>query len=265
MFQAERTAMKVTIMKRQRGISLVEIMIALVLSLFLSAGVIQVYLASKQSYRAQEGYSRLQENGRYALETMTRFIRLAGYKSYGASSMPDDTAVFVAAAGSFAAGQVVTGSDGGGTASDSVTVRYQDDSQMGDCYAQTGDNLIHVVTFDVLNNNLRCTGNAGTESILDGVENLQLLYGIDTDAPTDGYANQYRDAGAVTAAGQWGAVVSVRIGLLLNTVEGVSGVADTAAFNLLGANIAAPGAADPARFMRRHPSTATINVRNRTP
>jgi len=257
--------MTATNVKRQRGISLVEIMIALVLSLFLSAGVIEVYLASKQSYKAQEGYSRLQENGRYAMENLTRFIRLAGYKPYGVNSMPDDTTAFPAVTGSFAAGQVVTGSDGGGSASDSVTVRYQDDTQMGDCYSSTGDTAVHVVTFDVVGTNLRCTGNAGTEAILEGVDNLQVLYGIDTDAPADGYANQYRDAAAVTAAGQWGAVVSVRIGLLLNTVEGVSGVADTATFSLLGTNIAAPGSADAARFMRRQPFTATINVRNRTP
>ena len=66
---------------RQRGISLVEIMVALLLSLFLMGGVIQIYLSSKQTYRTQEGNSRLQENGRFAMEILSRQIRMAGYKT----------------------------------------------------------------------------------------------------------------------------------------------------------------------------------------
>ncbi|NJD05835.1 MAG: hypothetical protein FIA97_04975 [Methylococcaceae bacterium] len=261
----ECTAMMNVSFRWQRGISMVEIMIALVLSLILSAGVIQVYLSSKQSYRTQEGYSRLQENARYAMETMTRFIRLAGYKPYGTNAMPDDTALFPAVGSFTVAGQVVFGSDGGTGGSDSVTVRYQDDSQMGDCYTSTGDTAVHVVTFDVDGGNLRCTGNAGNERILEGVDSLQILYGIDTDAPGDGYANQYRNAAAVTGASQWAQVVSVRVGLLLNTVDDVSSEADTTNYNLLGTSLSAPANTDPARFKRRHPFTFTINVRNRTP
>ncbi|MFM8330225.1 MAG: PilW family protein [Candidatus Methylumidiphilus sp.] len=64
---------------RQGGVSLVEIMVALVLSLILLAGVGNIYLGSKQIYRAQDAQSRLQENARYAIEVLTHDIRLAGY------------------------------------------------------------------------------------------------------------------------------------------------------------------------------------------
>jgi len=70
---------KAMLTSRQRGVSLVEIMVALVLSVILLGGVISVYLGSKQTYRVQDGQSRLQENARYALETLAHDIRLAGY------------------------------------------------------------------------------------------------------------------------------------------------------------------------------------------
>jgi type IV pilus assembly protein PilW len=63
----------------QRGFSVVEIMIALTISLVLLAGVYKIYLGSKQSYRLTEGEARLQENGRFAMYFLTRQIRGAGY------------------------------------------------------------------------------------------------------------------------------------------------------------------------------------------
>jgi type IV pilus assembly protein PilW len=64
---------------RERGFSLVEIMLALVISLMLMAGIIQIFISSKQSYRLQEGQSRIQENARYAMELLQRDLRIAGY------------------------------------------------------------------------------------------------------------------------------------------------------------------------------------------
>ncbi len=63
----------------QAGISLVEIMVAMTLSLILTLGVSQIYMSSKQSYRLQEAQSRLQESGRLALELLSDDIRQAGY------------------------------------------------------------------------------------------------------------------------------------------------------------------------------------------
>jgi type IV pilus assembly protein PilW len=63
---------------RQRGFSLVELMVAITIGIILLAGVLQIYLSSKQSYRVQEATSRLQENGRFAIELLGRDIRDAG-------------------------------------------------------------------------------------------------------------------------------------------------------------------------------------------
>jgi type IV pilus assembly protein PilW len=65
--------------RHQRGIGLVEIMVALTLGLVLMGGVLQIFLSNKQTYRMQEAHARLQENGRFAMEKLSRDIREAGY------------------------------------------------------------------------------------------------------------------------------------------------------------------------------------------
>ena len=64
---------------KQRGLTLVELMVAIVLSLILTAGVIQIFLSNKQTYSFQEAMSRNQENGRYAMEVLARDLRMAGF------------------------------------------------------------------------------------------------------------------------------------------------------------------------------------------
>lgn len=66
--------------RRQKGLSLVELLIAITLALLLTAGILQVFLASKQTYSAHSALSRVQESGRFAMEFITHDIRHAGYK-----------------------------------------------------------------------------------------------------------------------------------------------------------------------------------------
>lgn len=66
---------------RQTGISLIEMMIAMALGLILVMLVSQIFVNSKQAYRAQEGNAKLQENGRFAMEYIGRVIRHADFWS----------------------------------------------------------------------------------------------------------------------------------------------------------------------------------------
>jgi type IV pilus assembly protein PilW len=72
---------------KQRGLSLVELMIAISLGLFLIWGVTQSFLSSQQSYRLQQGVGLIQENGRLAQEFLGFDIRNAG--DYGCGSGDD--------------------------------------------------------------------------------------------------------------------------------------------------------------------------------
>lgn len=67
-------------MKRgQAGLSLVELMIAMVIGLVLMTGVLQIFLGSKRVYTTQDALSRIQENGRLAVDFLSRDTRMAGY------------------------------------------------------------------------------------------------------------------------------------------------------------------------------------------
>lgn len=61
-----------------RGVTLIELMIALVLGLLVTAAAIGVFLSNKQTFRATEGLSRVQENARVGFELMAREVRVAG-------------------------------------------------------------------------------------------------------------------------------------------------------------------------------------------
>lgn len=63
----------------QAGLSLIELMVALVLGLLLSAGVVTIFITAKQDYQVQDAVSQVQENGRFSLEFLARDIRVAGF------------------------------------------------------------------------------------------------------------------------------------------------------------------------------------------
>lgn len=62
-----------------RGFSLVELMVAMTLSLILLAGVLSVTYSSKVTYYENERVARLQENGRTAIDLMLRDMRAGGF------------------------------------------------------------------------------------------------------------------------------------------------------------------------------------------
>ena len=65
--------------KKKQGFTLIELMVAIAISVILLNGVIEIFVSSKQSYRTADGLGRMQENARYALETLAFDIRQAGY------------------------------------------------------------------------------------------------------------------------------------------------------------------------------------------
>jgi len=67
----------------QSGFGLVELMIAMTLGLVLLGGIGYLYIGSRGAFRTTDNLSRLQENARYALDMMSRDIRMAGYVGCG--------------------------------------------------------------------------------------------------------------------------------------------------------------------------------------
>lgn len=69
--------------RSQRGFSLVELMVAITLGFIVVGAVGYLYLGSRQTFRSTDAMSRIQENARYALQTMAHDVRMAGYVGCG--------------------------------------------------------------------------------------------------------------------------------------------------------------------------------------
>lgn len=69
--------------RTQRGFSIVELMVAMALSLVLLAGVLAVLYSSKVTYAENERLARNQENARVATEMILRDMRSGGFQGCG--------------------------------------------------------------------------------------------------------------------------------------------------------------------------------------
>ena len=65
--------------RSQQGITLIELMIALVIGLLATGAMLKVYVDSSRLYRFNENLARIQENGRFGLEFIRRDARMAGF------------------------------------------------------------------------------------------------------------------------------------------------------------------------------------------
>ncbi|MHB8414201.1 MAG: PilW family protein [Acidiferrobacteraceae bacterium] len=66
--------------RHERGLTLIELMIAITLSLLIVGAVISLYLTSQHLYKVQNNLARLQESARYAMNEIARDVRMAGYE-----------------------------------------------------------------------------------------------------------------------------------------------------------------------------------------
>ncbi len=72
--------------RTQGGMTLIELMIALLIGAFLLGGIIQIFVNSKRTYAMQDNLARLQENGRFAMDFISTDIRMAGYRGCNRSA-----------------------------------------------------------------------------------------------------------------------------------------------------------------------------------
>ncbi len=69
--------------RRERGMSLVEVMVAMTVGLIVLAGLTRIYVGSKNAYTVQDEMGKLQENGRFAEEFIAFDARMAGFQGCG--------------------------------------------------------------------------------------------------------------------------------------------------------------------------------------
>ncbi len=361
-----------SLLNNRSGLSLVELLVALAISLVLMAGIYRVFIGSTDTYQVNDQVARIQENGRFAISTLRAEIRGAGYLgcSQNAASLvntlnPGTAAQsFLADLGNAIHGYEATGTntwadsvgtvDKAGleaatlindplTGSDVLILRgVNPDVRMEltaampntsadlkmtagldtvlntaggdillltDCqgaavfqttsYTDSNGNTVHNVggttspgnatknlghpfaaasevffpqttVFFIRNNTAgvpslyREVNNGGAEELVDGVENMQLRYGLDTDG--DRAVDSYVTADAIAPA-DWLNVMSVRVGLLISTVNELGkNPLDTALYNIDGDLATGTGGQeyDPVDDRRmRLVVSGTMGIRNR--
>ncbi len=65
--------------QNQSGMTLIEVMVALLLGLILTGGAIEIFISNKATYRLENELSRMQETGRFIVDAVAKEIRMAGY------------------------------------------------------------------------------------------------------------------------------------------------------------------------------------------
>jgi type IV pilus assembly protein PilW len=105
------------------------------------------------------------------------------------------------------------------------------------------------------------TGASAPIAIIDGIENLQIDYGIDTSAPGDGSPDTYTNTSAHTAVtpssmGEWLNVMAVRLYILARNLDTSAGFTDTKTY-VLG-----PVSLTPGGSFRRHAYNEVVRLNN---
>ena len=223
---------------RQSGLSLIELLVAILIALFLIGGVIVVEQGVHRAYGDQSGISKLQDEERFAMSMLTDVISPAGY-------FPDPTSTSIIAAlpstGSplnMLAGQSLSGTAG---PPDSIYVRYMtanaDGIDLCDGTTNTsGGNVSYTSYLYVSGNELYCQVQPGTGAawgsavpLVSDVTNMQVWYGINTSG-TDNNVDTYVPSGSMTAA-RYQSVSSVMVLLtFLNPLYGAPGQAQYVTF-----------------------------------
>lgn len=217
--------------RAQAGAGLIELMVAIMISMILLFGLFSFVYGTRQTFTAQNQFAQLQDNERMAMTLLANVVQTGGY-------FPNPTATTLAAAlpasGNFAGGQSIYG-----VAGDQIQVRYAAGTADGvmDCTGQTNTGaatVIDINTFyiNAATNQLVCqvsvNGVAGVPvALVNGVTGMAILYGVDTNG--DGSADEYLAAGAMNAAA-WNTVVSLQIQLTFsNPLTGATRTGTTAA------------------------------------
>jgi type IV pilus assembly protein PilW len=347
---------KILFPARYKGLTLIEIMVALVIGSFLMLGAMGLFMSNKRIYTEQDTMGRLQENGRFAINLLMNDLRMTGYIGCSDDSslltnalpgsatatslsnmtnhiegsenaggwlpsglatpvgtsdgitlryikvidpanaslsadMANATAnVPLTCAGAdcgnfFSVGEAVAISDCGGTDLFSITTvntnslahtglsrAYPSSATLMSRYVAnryyiannaSGNPSLFRLTFAQDKDDIDSDSNTTeflvqNQEMIEGVENMQILYGVDNNA--DLIANSYVDATGVAGAGGWDNVVSVRVAILVRTIDSdPNNELDTSTYDLLGTVI------DPVDDnRRRRVYSTTVQIRNRT-
>jgi len=215
----------------QVGFSLVELMVAILITMIVTAGAVAVFGSLKFTFRSQDSLGQLQDSQRLALTMLTNTVQSAGHfvgpqSNTVASAFPATTTNNVDGTRFASEASVVGASGASATASDVLNVRFQSFAGDGllNCLGQengTGTTTwINTFEVDATSKQLTCRVNnsASATPLVDNVHSLKIKYLVKNGA--NSYA--YKEASEL-ASTEWTSVISVQVAIrFVNTLNPTS-------------------------------------------
>jgi type IV pilus assembly protein PilW len=209
--------------RRQAGLSLVELLVALALGLLVTLAAAALLVSAQAGYAAQNALAQADDGGRFALEAIERALRQGAWVDLDRERAPPSAAARAARikglddhllAGSGAG--IANARQGGVNGSDVLALRFDGagagpdgDGSVLSCSGfalgedQEGWSIFYVAAGVAGDAELRCSylGQKGwrSDALVSGVDSFQVLYGLDTDQPGDGLPKRYLGAAAIEA------------------------------------------------------------------
>lgn len=189
---------RVNKMKRlnSRGVTLLELLVALVICGMVAGGIYQVFIAQGKAYTVQDQVTEVQQSVRSAMEILLRDLRMAGYDSDNLLSTITIT------------GPIANLSDSSITVNyeyyDKTLAQYQKHA-VGYWRDGGSSRLIRQLTVNDVA--------APQETLLENVENLNFTYGVDVNE--DSSLDNWVPAGSIGIS----KVLAVRVTLTARPVQ----------------------------------------------
>ncbi|MBV8342364.1 MAG: PilW family protein [Gammaproteobacteria bacterium] len=205
---------------RQRGFSLIELLVTVAIALFLMDGLVTIVQNMRKTYSNQQALAQLQDQQRFAMTVMTDVIQAGGYYP---NPLLNTESSALPPGGPWVGGQALWGTTGGAPPGDTIGVRYM--TAGGDgvivCTGATNGGPVgstHTYTniFGVVvgaqGGQLVCQLDGGPlVPLVNGVTNLTIYFGVKRNFATSDYnVDTYLTANNMQPA-DWSNISSVRI------------------------------------------------------
>ncbi|MEB0042449.1 MULTISPECIES: PilW family protein [unclassified Pseudomonas] len=169
----------------QRGVSLIELMVAMTIGCFLILGITQIFITNQKSYLFQQSQLGNGENGRFALAVLGQELSKAGYRSLPTAQITNTSV----SGCNFPAGVSVVAISATALciqyeASNKADVTCQgtplSSTNLGAIvtpYMQANPVIVEQIALDTTTNSITCTTGGITQQMVTGVADLRFDYG----------------------------------------------------------------------------------------
>ena len=236
---------------KQRGVTIIELMISIVIGLALVSVLLGVFSGSSGANRLSDAQAQMNEDAQYALQLLAKQIRLAGYSASPTTAVTDsifgcDNGFTNATGASPAANRLaLTCNPTSSAVGHGLAIAYFADSfnstphavrnRPTDCTGNdilTATGTIENRFFIDVTNTLRCVGNGsgdGTAAyttsvpLLENIERIDFFYGV-ANAANERNVGRYLTStqiGAAANAANWDLIRTIRICLSLRSEKPV--------------------------------------------